>query len=122
VLRSSLHEAAEPDEVLTAEAASLLAAKLKTPLQIGQHLVRAFEAGFEMGVKPIDASIVEAVLSRQINDLEAQLTQVRIARETPIPMPQMSRTSPARRGSLSPAGFPGSPAPAHEAPLLDYGR
>lgn len=75
VLRASLKEAAEPEEILTAEAATSLAAKLKTPLQIGQHLVRAFEAGFEMGVKPIDARIVEAVLSRQINDLEAQLTR-----------------------------------------------
>jgi hypothetical protein len=28
-----------------------------------------------IGVKPIDARIVEAVLSRQINDLEAQLTR-----------------------------------------------
>jgi hypothetical protein len=61
--------------ILTAKAATLLAAKLKTPLQIGQHLVRAFEAGFEMGVRPIDARIAEAVLSRQINDLEAQLTR-----------------------------------------------
>jgi hypothetical protein len=57
------------------EAATSLAAKLKTPLQISQHMVRAFEAGFEMGVKPIDARIVAAVLSRQINDLEAQLTR-----------------------------------------------
>lgn len=31
------------------------AAKLKMPLQIGQHLVRAFEAGFEIGAKPIAA-------------------------------------------------------------------
>ena len=75
VLRASLKEAAEPEEILTAEAATALAAKLKTPLQIGQHLMRAFETGFEMGVKPIDARIVEAVLSRQINDLEAQLTR-----------------------------------------------
>jgi hypothetical protein len=44
-------------------------------LRRGQHLVRAFEAGSEMGVKPIDSRIVEAVLSRQINDLEAQLTR-----------------------------------------------
>jgi hypothetical protein len=65
----------EPEEIVTAEAVSVLAAKLKTPLQIGQHLVRAFKAGFEMGVKPIDAPIVEAVLSRQINDLESQLTR-----------------------------------------------
>ena len=75
VLRASLNDSVEPNEILTAEAATLLAAKLKTPLQIGQHLVRAFEAGFEMGVKPIDGRIVEAVLSRQINDLEPQLTR-----------------------------------------------
>lgn len=75
VLKASLNEGVAPDDVLTNEAATLLAAKLKTPLQIGQHLVRAFEAGFELGTKPIDASIVEAVLSRQINDLEPQLTR-----------------------------------------------
>lgn len=75
VLRASLQESVGPDAVITDEAASLLAAKLKTPLQIGQHLVRAFEAGFETGVKPIDAAIVETVLSRQINDLEPRLTR-----------------------------------------------
>ena len=52
-----------------------LAAKLKTPLQIGQHLVRAFEAGFEIGAKPIAAGVVEAVLSRKLDELEAQLTR-----------------------------------------------
>jgi len=75
VLKASLNEGVAPDDVLIDEAATLLAAKLKTPLQIGQHLVRAFEAGFELGTKPIDASIVEAVLSRKINDLEPQLTR-----------------------------------------------
>jgi len=75
VLKASISEGVAPDDVLTDEAATLLAAKLKTPLQIGQHLVRAFEAGFELGAKPIDASIVRAVLSRQINDLEPQLTR-----------------------------------------------
>ena len=39
-----------------AEAATRLAATLKTPLQIGQHLVRTFEAGFEVGAKPVDES------------------------------------------------------------------
>jgi type II secretory pathway predicted ATPase ExeA len=75
VLKASLMDAVEPHDILTDEAATLIAAKLKTPLQIGQHLVRAFEAGFEMGIKPIDVSIVDAVLSRQINDLEPQLTR-----------------------------------------------
>jgi hypothetical protein len=53
----------------------LLAAKLKTPLQLGQHLVRAFEAGFEIGAKPITASVVEAVLSSKLDELEPQLTR-----------------------------------------------
>lgn len=75
VLKTSLSEGVAPDDVLTDEAATLLAAKLKTPLQIGQHLVRAFEAGFELGAKPIDASIVGAVLSRRIDDLEPRLTR-----------------------------------------------
>jgi type II secretory pathway predicted ATPase ExeA len=73
VLRTSLDESVTPDDVITDEAATRLAAKLKTPLQIGQHLVRAFEAGFEIGARPIDTSVVEAVLSRQFDDLEPRL-------------------------------------------------
>lgn len=75
VLKASLTEGIAPDDVLTDEAATLLAAKLKTPLQIGRHLVRAFEAGFEIGAKPIDAGVVEAVLSRKLDELEAQMTR-----------------------------------------------
>ena len=75
VLKASLKEGVAPDDVLTDEAATLLAAKLKTPLQIGQHLVRAFEAGFEIGAKPIAAGVVEAVLSSKLDDLEPQLTR-----------------------------------------------
>jgi len=75
VLRTSLDERMTPGDVITDEAATLLAAKLKTPLQIGQHLVRAFEAGFEIGARPIDVSVVEAVLSRQFDDLEPRLTR-----------------------------------------------
>jgi len=74
-LRTALSPGIEPDAVLTEDAAILLAAKLKTPLQIGRHLVRAFEAGFGASVKPIDAATVEGVLSRQIDDLEPQLTR-----------------------------------------------
>jgi type II secretory pathway predicted ATPase ExeA len=75
VLKASINECVAPDDIVTDDAATLLTAKLKTPLQIGQNLVRAFEAGFEIGTKPIDASVVEAVLSRQLNDLEPQLTR-----------------------------------------------
>ena len=75
MLKASLTGGTVPDDVLTDEAATLLAAKLKTPLQIGRHLVRAFEAGFEIGAKPIDAGVVEAVLSRELDELEAQMTR-----------------------------------------------
>src|SRR5271166_3094950 len=75
VLKASLQEGVAPDDVLTDEAATLLAAKLKTPLQIGQHLVRAFEAGFEIGAKPIAAGVVEAVLSSKLDELGPQLTR-----------------------------------------------
>ena len=34
-----------------------------TPLQIGRHLVRTFEAGFEVGAKPVEERVVEAMLS-----------------------------------------------------------
>lgn len=74
-LRASLEEGVEPDEVLTDEAAMLLAARLKTPLQIGRYLVRAFEAGFEIAAKPVDARVVAGVLSRRLDDVEPQLTR-----------------------------------------------
>jgi len=62
---------------MTGEAATLLAAKLKTPLQIGQHLVRAFEAGFEIETKPIDAGVIGAVLSRQMPVLMSSSIPIR---------------------------------------------
>lgn len=74
-LKASLAPGVELADVITDEAATMLAARLKTPLQIGRHLVRAFEAAFEAGVRPIDATIVETVLSRRIDDLEPQLTR-----------------------------------------------
>jgi type II secretory pathway predicted ATPase ExeA len=69
------HPKLKNDHIMTDAAATRLAAKLKTPLQIGQHLVRAFEAGFEVGAKPVDETVVEAVLSLRIDDLEPRLTR-----------------------------------------------
>lgn len=75
MLKSSVEDGVAPEDIITDAAATRLAARLKTPLQIGQHLVRAFEAGFEVGAKPVDESVVEAVLSLQIDDLEPRLTR-----------------------------------------------
>jgi type II secretory pathway predicted ATPase ExeA len=56
-------------------AIALLAARLRTPLQIEQHLTLAFEHGFRCGEKPVTAELLEAVLSRQLDDLEPRLTR-----------------------------------------------
>jgi len=53
--------------------AELLAKKLRTPLQIDQHLKRAFEESFKSGEKPVTSDAVEAVLSPQLDDLEPKL-------------------------------------------------
>ena len=65
----------QPEEVLERAALELLAARLRTPLQIEQHLTLAFEAAFQVGEKPITAAVVESVLSKQLDDLEPTLTR-----------------------------------------------
>ena len=74
-LSRALEDGAVASEVITEEAVGLLAAKLKTPLQLSRYLIRAFEAGFEMGAKPLDATVVEGVLSQRFDDLEPQLNR-----------------------------------------------
>jgi hypothetical protein len=65
----------KPEDILTADAIDLLAMKLRTPLQVEQHLTLALEAGYLTGEKPITAALVESVLSRQLDDLEPTLTR-----------------------------------------------
>lgn len=62
-------------DVLEPAALELVAARLKTPLQIEQHLTLAFEAAFQAGEKPVSATVVESVLSKQLDDLEPTLTR-----------------------------------------------
>jgi type II secretory pathway predicted ATPase ExeA len=42
-------------DILEAEAIELLAARLRTPLQIEQHLTLALEAAYRVAVKPVTA-------------------------------------------------------------------
>ncbi|EED7231824.1 AAA family ATPase [Salmonella enterica subsp. enterica serovar Enteritidis] len=65
----------KPEDILTTEAVDLLAMKLRTPLQVQLHLTLAMEAGYQTGEKPITATLVESVLSRQLDDLEPTLTR-----------------------------------------------
>lgn len=65
----------EADPMLTDDALELLAAKLRTPLQIQLHLTLALEAGYQAGEKPVPVEVVESILSRHIDDLEPTLTR-----------------------------------------------
>jgi type II secretory pathway predicted ATPase ExeA len=62
-------------DMIDSGAIDLLAAKLKTPLQIEQHLTLAFEEGYRVGEKPVTADVTQAVLSRHLEDLEPRLTR-----------------------------------------------
>ena len=42
-------------------------------MQIEQHLSLAFEEAFRVGEKPVTVEVIEAVLSRHIDDLEPKL-------------------------------------------------
>lgn len=63
------------DAIIEPAALDLLASRLRTPLQIEQHLTLAFETGYEASEKPVTEAIVESVLSKQIDDLEPTLTR-----------------------------------------------
>jgi hypothetical protein len=73
LLRTCTAEETQPAELIDEAEIDLLAAKLRTPLQIEQHLALAFEEAFRVGEKPVTVEVVEAVLSRQLDDLEPKL-------------------------------------------------
>jgi len=65
----------EIGDVLEPAAVDLLAARLRTPLQIEQHLTLALETGFQASEKPISEAIADSVLSKQIDGVEATLNR-----------------------------------------------
>ncbi|AGY56349.1 ExeA family protein [Gloeobacter kilaueensis] len=75
LLEQCLSEGTQASEAIEDEALNLLANRLKTPLQLQQHLSLAFETGFEVGTRPVTAEVVESILSKQIDDLEPRLTR-----------------------------------------------
>lgn len=68
-------ESVKVDDIIDAAAVDLLAARLRTPLQIEQHLTLALETGYQASEKPVTEAIVDSVLSKQIDDLEPTLTR-----------------------------------------------
>ncbi len=63
------------EDILDPAAVDLLAARLRTPLQIEQHMTLALETGCQASEKPVSEAIVDSVLSKQIDDLEPTLTR-----------------------------------------------
>ncbi len=74
-LLKNCSDGANPESMLTEDAIDLLASKLRTPLQVEQHLKLALEAGDQTGGKPVAREVVESVLSKKIDDLEPTLTR-----------------------------------------------
>jgi hypothetical protein len=66
---------AEIASLIEEDAIDLLAARLKTPLQIEQYLTLAFEETFRVGEKTVTTTVVETVMSRQMDELEPRLTR-----------------------------------------------
>ncbi len=62
------------ETVLTDEpGGALLRERLATPLQFENYLTRAFEEAFKVAQKPIGADMIEAVLAKDLDELEARL-------------------------------------------------
>jgi len=75
LIDSCIAEGTKLSDVLTLEAIELLSERLRTPLQIQQHLMLAMEAAYQAGEKPVTGVIVESILSKQIDELEPRLTR-----------------------------------------------
>jgi type II secretory pathway predicted ATPase ExeA len=75
LIKSCVADNTKVSDILTIEAIEILSEKLRTPLQIHQHLTLAMESAYQVGEKLIDRAIVESVLSKQIDELEPRLTR-----------------------------------------------
>jgi type II secretory pathway predicted ATPase ExeA len=75
LLSSCTAQGTPTEELVEPEAIDLLAARLRTPLQIEQHLSLAFCEAYRLGDKTVTAVVVESILSKQIDDLEPTLTR-----------------------------------------------
>jgi hypothetical protein len=63
------------ESVFSADAIDLLSDRLATPLQLEHYITLAIEEAYKIGVKPVTADIIESVVAKNIDDLEARLTR-----------------------------------------------
>jgi type II secretory pathway predicted ATPase ExeA len=65
----------KPQDIICSDALDLIADRLTTPLQINQYLAMAVEEAYKSGVKPITVEVVESVLAKDLDGMEARLAR-----------------------------------------------
>jgi type II secretory pathway predicted ATPase ExeA len=76
LLKTCLADGAKPDDVIESDARAFLAEKLNTPLQIAEHLNRAFTDAFRMGAERVTRDTVMDTISVGFDDLDARLARI----------------------------------------------
>jgi len=75
LLKTCFRPKTKIDAVFTEDAISFLAEKLTTPLQIEYYLNLALEEAYKIGQKPLDSTMLQTVLARDIDNLEPTLAR-----------------------------------------------
>jgi type II secretory pathway predicted ATPase ExeA len=76
LLTECLTKGTKLDDVIALDARDFLAEKLNTPLQIAEHLNRAFTDAFRMGADQVTVEIVQDTISAGFDDLDARLARI----------------------------------------------
>ena len=74
LLKECSEDGTDVSDAIEPAALDLMAERLTTPLQFAEYLNRVFEAGFQIGQKPVTSDIVLASLAPDFDDLEPRLT------------------------------------------------
>jgi len=62
-------------DIVSEDAIEMLAERLITPLQINKYITLAVEEAFRIGQKPVTGEVIENVLAKDIDGLEARLAR-----------------------------------------------
>lgn len=75
LIASSSQGKVKTDAILDEDALDMLSTLLRTPLQVQRYLKLALKAVYQSGEKRVTTEILESVLSRQLNEIEATLVR-----------------------------------------------
>ncbi len=75
LIQDCLQDKKKINDMITPEAIQKLATSLQTPLQIQYYLEQVLQLGYQLGEKTITHELIEQVLKKDLNSLEAQLAR-----------------------------------------------